>query len=180
MDKMNVKEFCEKYDKMNDKEKQDYLASIIYRNYCPVIEKQYILKTLNEKCIVTTENGVSYIDMFLSKINWVMAILVLYTTLDVVHDNADGSTSFDDYDELAQRDILVGIYGLVGEREIKELLSINSTIIENYNRENNSVDGCIRKYIERIGILAKGVVESINPEVIKMLANSGQGDNIVG
>lgn len=179
MDKISVKEFCEKYDKMNDKQKQDYLASIIYRNYCPVIEKQYILKTLNEKCIVTTENGVSYIDMFLSKINMVMAILVLYTTLDVVHDNdVDDSTSFDDYDELAKRDILADIYDIVGEREIKELLSINSTIIENYDRENNSVDGCIRKYIERIGILAKGVVESINPEVIKMLVNSGQGDNI--
>lgn len=75
--KLTVKEFCRRYDMLKtDEQKSNFVQSMIYRTYCPVLEKKIILQTMLDKTIVSGKNGVEYIDMFLSKINFATAELV--------------------------------------------------------------------------------------------------------
>lgn len=164
--KLTVKEFCRRYDmaKTEDTKKQ-MLEGIIYRKYCPVLEKKIILQTMFDKTIVSSSTGVLHIDHFLSKINMVTASLILYTKLNVKKINSSETTAFDDYDLLFQRNIINDIWNIIGERELKELLNINELITNNYIEENKTADAYISKYVNSfattIGLFANEGIQEL-------------------
>lgn len=147
--KIDVKEFCRRYDlAKTDDAKQQMLNGIIWRKYCPVLEKKVILQTMFEKTIVTGPNGVSHMDYFLSKVNMVTTTLILYTKLIVTKNEDSETTAFDDYDMLRQRDLMNQIWEIIGQDELDELLNINGLIMNNYVEENKTADAYVAKYID--------------------------------
>lgn len=56
-----------------------------------------------DKTIVSGKNGIEYIDMFLSKINFTTAILLLYTKFNVSKNDDSETNAFQDYDLLIER-----------------------------------------------------------------------------
>ena len=146
--KIDVKEFCRRFDMAkNDETKQKMLESIITRKYCPVLEKKVILQTMFDKTIVTSPNGVSHMDYFLSKVNMVTTTLILYTNIKVSKTDDSETTAFDDYDMLRQRNLMDMIWETIGKDELDELLSINGLIMNNYMEENKTTDAYVKKYV---------------------------------
>lgn len=147
--KLTVKEFCRRYDMLKTNEqKSKFLQSMIYRTYCPVLEKKIILQTMLDKTIVSGKNGVEYIDMFLSKINFATAILLLYTKFNVSKNDDSETNEFQDYDLLIERGFLDVISTSIGEDELNELTTINGLLMDNFYAENKTIEAFIAKYTQ--------------------------------
>lgn len=147
--KLTVKEFCRRYDMLKTNEqKSKFLQSMIYRTYCPVLEKKIILQTMLDKTIVSGKNGVEYIDMFLSKINFATAILLLYTKFNVSKNDDSETNAFQDYDLLIERGFLDVISTSIGEDELNELTTINGLLMDNFYAENKTIEAFIAKYTQ--------------------------------
>ena len=131
-----------------DMQKSKFLQSMIYRTYCPVLEKKIILQTMLDKTIVSGKNGVEYIDMFLSKINFATAILLLYTKFNVSKNDDSETNAFQDYDLLIERGFLDVISTSIGEDELNELTTINGLLMDNFYAENKTIEAFIAKYTQ--------------------------------
>lgn len=177
--KIDVKEFCRRYDMAKtDDAKQKMLESIIIRKYCPVLEKKIILQTMLNKTVVTTPNGISHVDYFLSKINMVTATLIIYTKINTAKSENSETTAFDDYDMLHQRNLMELIWNIIGQDELDELLNINSLLLDNYMEENKTADAYISKYINAlastIGVFANEGLQ----DLIKIIADNKEETSI--
>lgn len=141
---MTVLEFIDKYNKANsDKVKEQMLRSHIKRTYSPVLEKKYVLSMFIDGCVVD-----GYIDMVYSKINYTIALIKLYTDLDIDRDSNDKPMNVEIYDSLISNNLVEKICECIGDNEIKELSSMNMLLIQDYNERNTSITSIIKEFIE--------------------------------
>lgn len=172
--KIDVPEFIRRYNLLKtDKQRDEFVRNIIWRTYCPVLEKKLVLQTILDKSITTGKNGVKYIDMFLSKINMTTTILILYTKLNIVKTDDSTTNAFQDYDLLFENGLLDQICAIVGEHELDELMTINGLLMDNFHEENKNIEAYIAKYTEAfattIGVFAN---EGIS-ELMKYITENG-------
>ena len=148
---MTVLEFIDKYTKANsEKAKEQMLRSHIKRTYCPILEKKYVLSMFIDGCVID-----GYIDMIYSKINYTVALIKLYTDLDIDRNSEDKSMNVEIYDSLVQNCLVEKICELIGIEEVKELSGINALLIQDYNEKNTSLSSMIRnlmKDVENVAI----------------------------
>lgn len=136
---MTVLEFIEKYNRLSSTSaKNKMIESIMKRTYCPVLEKRVILQKMLEKSIATdsTNETIQYIDMFVFKLNYVMSIIILYTSLVIDTKIVAGekiAKTEEIYDGLVESKIIKEIYEQIGEDELKELNNINEMLISNFD-----------------------------------------------
>lgn len=143
---MTVLEFIDKYNKANsDKVKEQMLRSHIKRTYCPVLEKKYVLSMFIDGCVID-----GYIDMVYSKINYTIALIKLYTDLDIDRDSNNKSMNVEIYDSLTNNNLVESICEYIGVNEIKELSNINMLLIQDYNDRNNSIVSMIKEFIKNM------------------------------
>lgn len=172
--KIDVPEFIRRYNLLKtDEQRDEFVRNIIWRTYCPVLEKKLVLQTILDKSITTGKNGVQYIDMFLSKINMTTTILILYTKLNIVKTDDSTTNAFQDYDLLFENGLLDQICAIVGEHELNELMTINGLLMDNFHDENKTIDAYIAKYTEAfantVGVFAN---EGIS-ELMKYITENG-------
>ena len=172
--KIDVPEFIRRYNLLKtDEQRDEFVKNIIWRTYCPVLEKKLVLQTILEKSITTGKNGIQYIDMFLSKINMTTTILILYTKLNIVKTDDSYTNEFQDYDLLFENGLLDQICAIVGEHELDELMTINGLLMDNFHEENKNIEAYIAKYTEAfattIGVFAN---EGIS-ELMKYITENG-------
>ena len=172
--KIDVPEFIRRYNLLKtDEQRDEFVRNIIWRTYCPVLEKKLVLQTILDKSITTGKNGVKYIDMFLSKINMTTTILILYTKLNIVKTDDSTTNAFQDYDLLFENGLLDQICAIVGEHELDELMTINGFLMDNFHEENKNIEAYIAKYTEAfattIGVFAN---EGIS-ELMKYITENG-------
>ena len=164
---MTILEFVEKYNNLNsDKAKEQMLKSHIKRTYCPIIEKRVVLGTMLDNSIKTTDRGVKYIDMTVSRINYTMALIALYTDLRI-DQNEDKKGMIDEcYDSLVQNNLIQKICVMIGENEITEFASINADIIHNFEASQGSLQAIVADYLfifaEKVGVAAGVVLENMD------------------
>lgn len=160
--KMTVKEFVDKYNAYKNEDlKVKLINSIITRKYAPVLEKKIVLDNTFEKCILE-KDGIQYMDNFLIQFNLMFAILTLYTDLNCLHSAEDGTddmNNFDDYDLLIENDIYPVILYKIGEKEIKELMNIYSSIQETFMNQQTT-EAYIAKQVTRFGTLLGAFADS--------------------
>lgn len=172
--KIDVPEFIRRYNLLKTEDlKREFIKGIIWRTYCPVLEKKIVLQTILNNSIVTGKNGIQYIDMFLSKINITTAILILYTKLKVTKDDNSQTNAFQDYDLLVESNIMNEICEIIGENELSELMSINGLLMDNFHEENKNAEAYVAKYVNAfattIGILADEGIK----ELMKYIQENG-------
>lgn len=155
--KLTIEEFVRRYDMLKTSEqKSKFVEDIMWRKYTPVLEKKLVLQTVLKKSVITDAKGMSYIDYFLFKINTCFAIIILYTKLNfTINDNKNEEKTniYQEYDLLFERDLLNAICSFIDERELNELMSINTVLIENYETEFKSTEAVISNYVERFATL---------------------------
>jgi len=164
-EKMTVLEFCEEYSQAGEKEKMDLLSLVIKRTYTPVLEKRVILQKMLDQSIVEQENGVRYIDMLVSRINYTMALIILYTNLEIDLKDGKGRTE-DMYDSLVKNNIVSDICEYIGTQEMAELNSVNKSIIDTFYNQYGSTEAFIGNAIanigQKIGVASGWVIQQID------------------
>jgi len=149
---MTVREFVEKYNSLvGDKTKEALIDSIIVRHYAPVLKKRAALELTFNKCI-EEKDGIKYINAFLVQIGLMFSVLALYTNLNCKHEEGDEDNNYTDYDLLMESGIYPIIMYKIGERDIKELMNIYSTIEETFMSQQ-SFEAYMAKQVTRFGEL---------------------------
>lgn len=147
--KILVTEFVKQYKELTDDNLKDRkIKSIIRRTYCPILEKKIILDLMLSKSI--NEEGSKHIDLFVNRINFIAAIISLYTTLLPEKDENGTSKTYEMYDLLVENDILNKILENIGEKEIAELTSINGIVMDNWYGANKSTEAYVSNLIETV------------------------------
>lgn len=172
--KIDVPEFIRRYNLLKtDEQRDEFIRNIIWRTYCPVLEKKLVLQTILDKSITTGKNGVKYIDMFLSKINMTTTILILYTKLNIVKTDDSTTNAFQDYDLLFENGLLDQICAIVGEHELDELMTINGLLMDNFHEENKNIEAYIAKYTEAFATTIGEFANEGISELMKYITENG-------
>lgn len=185
---MLVKEFVDGYNNLKKPElKRDFCEKHLTKKYASIVQKNAVLKNFADGCVRTNENGITYIDMVANKMNMTWAIVFLYTdlTLDEVEEKLpDGKTKKSQdviglYDKFQEYGILNMFCDLIGEREIGELLMVNSEVLDTWHEEHSSsrafmsemVDKAVRTFVEMAALMK----EVVTPEDQEKLSETVKG-----
>jgi hypothetical protein len=171
--KMTIREFIEKYNKLqSDKTKENLIDSIIVRHYAPIAEKKAALDLILKKCI-QEKDGIEYIDSFLMQVGLMSVVLSLYTNLD-----CDGNM-FENYDLLMEDGIYPIIMYKIGERDIKELMNVYSSVEETFVNQQ-TFEAYLAKQVTRFGELFGRVSGAGLEAVAKILEDDEKMNMLTG
>ena len=160
-EKISVDEFVKNFRELTtEEEKHNYIASVITRQYVPVLEKQLALQVMLDKSIVTDENHMQYIDMFLSKINLNLAIISLYTNIKCSKPHEDNRSPIDDYDDFRENNLFNMVCSFIPEAELTELSSIQNSLIETFYNKYSSTEAVLNRLMKNLDIVLKTFGES--------------------
>lgn len=171
-EKMTVKEFVDKYNTLvGDKTKEAMIDNIIKRHYAPITEKKAVLDIIFKKCI-QEKDGIEYVDKFLLQVGLMSVVLSLYTNIDC------NGNMFENYDLLMENEIYPLIIYKIGERDIKELMSVYSSVEETFMNQQ-SFEAYLAKQVTRFGELVGRVGGSGMEQLAKVLEDEKTMNKIV-
>ena len=166
-ERVSITKFVEGYSKLaNEQLKDKYVKEHIKTTYVPILQKKLILEMMNAKAVV--ETPIKHIDMIVSKLNVVMAILVLYTDLEPdKQTNEDGTTTpltWEAYDALKSSGLYGKVLGAIGE-DLNELMSVQDQILNSWHMANTSTEAYVNNIIDtvsrRFGISMELVLDKL-------------------
>ena len=166
-ERISITKFVEGYNKLaNEQLKDKYVKEHIKTTYVPILQKKLILEMMNAKAVV--ETPIKHIDMMVSKLNVVMAILVLYTDLEPdKQTNEDGTTTpltWEAYDALKSSGLYGKVLDAIGE-DLNELMSVQDNILNSWHMENTSTEAYVNNIIDtasrRIGISVELLLDKL-------------------
>ena len=166
-ERISISKFVEGYNKLaNEQLKDKYVKEHIKTTYVPILQKKLILEMMNTKAVV--ETPIKHIDMMVSKLNVVMAILVLYTDLEPdKQTNEDGTTTpltWEAYDALKSSGLYGKVLGAIGE-DLNELMSVQDQILNSWHMANTSTEAYVNNIIDtvsrRFGISMELVLDKL-------------------
>ena len=160
--KITISEFVAKYKNLRSAEAKNKLVEgIIKRTYCPISEKKLILQVALDKSVVSREDGVEFIDMYVSKINMTMFTISLYTNLIIDKDDKGNPKSLECYDLLFESEIIDKILVLIGEREMAELNDIYKTIMNTWYNAHSTQNLIVAQVHRLIDKFANGTNDGL-------------------
>ena len=110
-----VSQFVKEYSEItNEGQRKQYLKKHITRTYCPLFEKMNMLKIMNDKAVVDNEDTEKYINMTVSKLNTMIAVLILYTDIKVEKDEENKPKTWECYDLLESSGLFSKILEFIG------------------------------------------------------------------
>ena len=179
---MTILEFVDKYNGLTSEQlRNGLIESHIKRKYCPVLEKKTILQMMLDGAVVISETGIQYIDMVTSRINYTMALVILYTDLSVDKDKDNKGRTYDSYDALVSSGIVTKLCEFIGIDEIKEFSSINTMLIENFDKSQGSLEAfcasVVKKFVQTMSDVVElaGTPDKMN-ELVDVLGRIGMND----
>lgn len=137
----------------NMESKAKYVSGLLVRKYAPVGMKYAALQGMLERSIVTEQNGVKYINMFVSKVNFNIAIILLYTNIDLPKQEDGSVDTYGAYDLLIESGLFKDLVDQIGENEINELLSVNKALLDSFNIMNDSVKSYVADIIQNASMV---------------------------
>lgn len=168
MEKMLVSKFVENFKKVSNTEsKQAMVKKHVVTRYSPILHKMNVLKTMMDGCVKQGKSG-AYVDMAASKLNFIMAILILYTDLQVDRtslEDKEVSDVWTAYDQLKESGALDMILNEIGG-DIDELLSVQDQILSTWHNENASTAAYVSGLVEKVSmIFSTAVGQKMQPIV---------------
>ena len=159
IERITVSTFVDGYNKLtSDQLKEKYVKKHVLTTYSPILSKRNVLQLMTEKSVV--DGSVKYIDLTVSKLNLIMAILVLYTDIEPDKDEDGKPMTWASYDTLKYTGLLEKILECIGD-DIEELLSVQKDVLDTWHMKNASPEAYVANLVEtasqRFGIVA-GVV----------------------
>lgn len=147
-----LNDFIKNYSSLNGEQaKLGMIKAIMKRTYCPIVEKKLIIEMMVDKS--KGEGNVAYIDMVLAKINFYMAIIAMYTNLEIEKDEKGVAKTMEAYDMLTKADVFNAILNEIGEREFGELMTVNDAALNTWHTKNTSTQAYISGLVEKVGLI---------------------------
>lgn len=166
-ERISISKFVDGYNKLtNEQLKDKYIKEHIKTKYAPILQKKLILEMMNEKSVV--DSPTKHIDMMVSKLNVVMAILVLYTDLEPDKQTTeDGTTTpltWEAYDALKSSGLYGKVLDVIGE-DLNELMSVQEQVLNSWHMANTSTEAYVNNIIDtvsrRFGISMELVLDKL-------------------
>jgi len=177
-EKISVQEFVNKYNKLSSNELKDKLVeSLIYRKYVPILEKKIRLQHMFDKSIMGVESN-KYVDVFVNKMNVTFTILDMYTNLSFNKENNSEDNLFNDYDMLAENDLLNVILRKIPEHELASLLTINDQIAQTFYNKYKSTEAYVSSLVDRFATVFGGIVNVNSEAILEILKDEEKINNI--
>lgn len=180
-ERISMSKFIDGYKKLTSEQLKDrYIKERVKTTYAPILQKKLVLSMMNEKSVV--KDPVPRIDMTVSHLNVVMAILVLYTDIEPdKKENEDGTTTpltWDTYDALKSTGVYEKLLNAIGS-DLEELMLIQSQILDTWHMENTSAQAYVNDLINtasrRFGI----AVELILDKVIEIIDDEAKMQKVM-
>lgn len=154
--KTTVSKFVEDFKKVaNENNKLAMVKKHVIRHYAPILHKRNVLDIMMDSCVKQGKSG-RFVDMFCSKLNFVGAILILYTDLEVDKTtNAEGkevANIWEAYDLLKESGVWSMILNEIGD-DLNELLTVQEQILDTWHNENASVAAYISDLVEKVSMI---------------------------
>ena len=166
--RITVAEFVDGYNKLtSDQLKEKYIKKHVITTYAPLLTKRNVLQIMNDKSVV--EENIKYIDLTVSKLNLVMAILVLYTDIEPDKDEVGKPITWTSYDALKSTGLLEQLLECIGS-DIDELFSVQKDILDTWHMRNNSPEAYVAN-LTGIASQRFGVAASVGMEKLTELLN---------
>ena len=150
-----VSKFVDDFKKLsNDANKQAMVKKHVVTHYAPILHKINVLQIMMDGCVKNGKSG-RYIDMMASKLNFIGAVLVLYTDFEVDKTTNNGkevANIWGAYDQLKESGALDMIVNEIGS-DIEELLSVQDQILSTWHNENASVAAYVSDLVEKISMI---------------------------
>lgn len=181
-EKILVSKFVEDFKKLsNDTNKLAMVKKHVITHYAPILKKRNVLDIMMDGCVKSGKSG-KYIDLLCSKLNFIGAILILYTDLAVdkkiINDDGKEKEVVDiwtAYDLLKESGALEMILNEIGS-DIEELLSIQEQILGTWHNENASTAAYISDVVEKISLIFSTALGNEISSLADML-NTGTDEN---
>lgn len=166
-ERISVKDFVEGYNKLtNEQLKDNYIKKHIKTTYVPILSKKMILEIMNEKSVVNEPSP--HIDMVVSRLNRLMAVLVLYTDIEPdKKENEDGTTTpltWEAYDVLKSTGLYEKLLEAIGE-DLNELMLVQEQVLSTWHMANTSTEAYVNNLIEtasrRFGITVELLLDKL-------------------
>ena len=163
-ERITVSTFVERYNMLNnDQLKDKYVKEHVKITYAPILKKKAILEVMNNKSVVEGSTG-KYIDLITSKLNLIMAVLVLYTDIEP-DKNEDGQPLVcESYDALQSTGLIGKILNIIGS-DVEELMNIQSQVMDTWYAQHTSTEAYIANLIEKsshkLGVYAGAGMDKI-------------------
>ena len=147
-ERLTVSTFVERYNKLNnDQLKDKYVKEHVKITYAPILKKKAILEVMNNKSVVEGSTG-KYIDLITSKLNLIMAVLVLYTDIEP-DKNEDGQPLVcESYDALQSTGLIGKILNIIGS-DVEELMNIQSKVMDTWYAQHTSTEAYVANLVEK-------------------------------
>ena len=169
MERTSITKFVDTYKKAtNETTKQSMVKKHVVSHYAPFLSKLNILQMMCEKSVKEGKSG-SYIDMSTSKLNFIVAIIVLYTDLEVDKEvDPEGkeiSKSWEAYDLLKESGALDAILNEIGS-DLEELISVQDQVLTTWHNEHSSIQAYVSSLVEKVSmIFSTAVGQKMQPIV---------------
>ena len=165
---MTVKEFCEKYSKLeNDTLKKNLLQEIKITSYVPVLRKDALADIIARRTVFEYENYITEagtnksrstgnvkVNTFIGYILFCRTVIEEYTNLEIDKEHFDT-----DYDALKTSGLLNVLMGndnsLISEEEIAELRTIIEMKKNDLLATESSIDVFVKRQIDRFKALGE-------------------------
>lgn len=149
-EKISMSKFIDGYKKLTNEQLKDrYIKERVKTYYAPILSKKLILEMMHNKSVV--ETPVKRIDLTVSHLNVVMAILVLYTDIEPdKKENEDGTTTpltWEAYDALKSTGAYEKLLNEIGG-DLEELMLVQSQIMDTWVMENTSTQAYVNNLID--------------------------------
>jgi len=165
---MTVSEFIKSFNELSNPDlKTNVVKQHIKRTYSPIVEKIAVLQELLKKCVMVDRNGIPYLDMVTNKINFIYAIVVLYTDLEP-DKSLDGKQDvLRIYDLMQESGAIDILCDLIGSKEINELTFTNKELLDTWYNANSSTrsylatltDKAVRTFVELSELLGREKID---------------------
>lgn len=154
--KISVNDFVKGYKRLTSAELiAKYVEKHVVKTYAPLLMKKEVLSLMCERSVVNDD--IKHIDMTLNKLNMTMAILALYTDIEIEKDEEGKPLSWEAYDELKSSGVLEVLIAIIGD-DIQELLTVQKEVLDTWHMKNTSTEAYIMNLVEfvsrKFGVVA--------------------------
>ena len=136
-----------------ESQKTGIIKKHVTKDYCPIGMKYAVLRDMQEKSVVEDNNGTKYLEMTLHRINYTLAIVILYTDLELLLKEDGTVDAFGSYDVLMSTQIMGYLLNIIGEVEYAELECINKSLMDTFDMKNNSFKSFMADIMQNMGVI---------------------------
>ena len=175
MKDITVQEFINTYNKKeSDKEKQDYIKSMVKIEYMPINTKMTLAEKIVENAYWKDVEKKDIVSVS-SPVRHVLHVYTIINNYTYVH--MDNKTMAEDYDSLNMKGLAVELIKAIGE-DVAEFTAIEEMTAQDFMTNNYGTKAFIQSQVTRINDVLQQVDTTLAPVFVEAMKDMSKEDII--